>query len=105
MRDLRARATKTENSPRYVDFHRQNSIPMNTTDPKTTEQMLEPLLDEKAAARFLFVADGTPGNWRRATPPVGPAYVLVEGVVRYAPADLRAYVELQRRDPRAGASP
>jgi len=77
---------------------------MNTNDQKTTEQVLEPLLDEKAAARFLSVADGTPGNWRRATPPVGPPYVLVEGVVRYAPADLRAYVESKRRDPRTGAN-
>lgn len=60
---------------------------------------LEPLLDEKGAARFLGVADGTPGNWRRASPPTGPAFVVVEGVIRYAPADLRAYVNAKRRDP------
>lgn len=65
---------------------------------------LEPLLDEKEAARLLGVADGTPGNWRRANPPVGPAYLVVEGVIRYAPADLREYVNSKRRDPSAAAA-
>ena len=73
---------------------------MDTTNQNETPiPALEPLLDEKDAARFLRVADGTPGNWRRASPPVGPAFVVVEGVIRYAPADLRAYVNSKRRDP------
>lgn len=78
---------------------------MNETNPNTAPSAaLEPLLDEKQAAHFLGVADGTPGNWRRASPPVGPAYVVVEGVIRYSPADLREYVNSKRRDPRAAAT-
>lgn len=60
---------------------------------------LEPLLDEKEAARFLGVAESTPGGWRRANPAVGPAFVVVEGQIRYQPADLRAYVASKRRVP------
>jgi hypothetical protein len=52
-------------------------------------------------ARILGVAEGTPGNWRRANPPTGPAFVVVEGVVRYSPVDIRRYLELRRRDPGA----
>ena len=59
---------------------------------------LEPLLDEKEAARFLGVAESTPGSWRRANPAVGPAFVVVERHIRYQPADLRAYVAFKRRD-------
>jgi hypothetical protein len=70
----------------------------------TPSAALEPLLDEKQAARFLGVADGTPGNWRRANPPVGPAYAVIEGVIRYAPADLRSYVQSKRRDPRTATA-
>ncbi len=65
---------------------------------------IEPLLDEREVARILDVAAGTPGNWRRADPPKGPAWVIVEGVVRYAPADLREYMASKRRDPRATAA-
>lgn len=67
----------------------------------TDAHAIEPLLDEKEVARILDVAEGTPGNWRRAKPPVGPAFLVVEGVVRYAPSDLRCYLELRRRDPGA----
>jgi hypothetical protein len=67
----------------------------------TDAPAIERLLDEKEVARILDVADGTPGNWRRAKPPVGPAYVVVEGVVRYRPCDLRAYLAARRRDPAA----
>ena len=96
----------SENSPTPVDSMPQNFIPMNKTehnvsaDPNT----IEPLLDEKEVARILDVADGTPGNWRRAKPPVGPAFVVVEGVVRYAPADIRRYLEMRRRAPGASGA-
>lgn len=88
-----------------VALHRQNSSAMNATyQNDAPSQALEPLLDEREAARFLVVAAGTLGNWRRASPPVGPAYVVVEGVIRYAPDDLRDYVNSKRCDPRAAAS-
>lgn len=78
---------------------------MNETNPNTAPSVaLEPLLDEKEAARFLVVAAGTLGNWRRASPPVGPAFIVVEGSVRYDPADLREYVNSKRRDPRAASA-
>ena len=71
---------------------------------KTSLEGGKPLLDEKQAAHFLGAAAGTLGNWRRASPPVGPAYAVIEGVIRYAPADLREYVNSKRRDPRAAAA-
>lgn len=76
---------------------------MNATcqNASTDAHPIEPLVGEKELARILDVAEGTPGNWRRAKPPVGPAFVVVEGVVRYAPADIRRYLELHRRDPSA----
>ena len=93
-----------ENDPALVDSMQQNFAFMNKTQHSESldaSATVERLIDEKELARILGVADGTPGNWRRATPPTGPAFLVVEGVVRYAPSDIRRYLELRRRDPAA----
>lgn len=90
------KATEWKKRPRPIASHVQNSIVMNKTQQNTTSD-LEPLMDEEELARVLDVADGTPGNWRRANPPRGPAYITVEGVIRYAPADVRSYLTSRRR--------
>ena len=85
-----------EKRPRPIASRVQNSIVMNKAQ-KNTPSDLEPLVDEEELARVLDVAAGTPGNWRRAKPPRGPAYITVEGVIRYAPADVRSYLASRRR--------
>lgn len=76
---------------------------MNQTSQYTPVETpaIEPLIGEREVAHILDVAEGTPGNWRRADPPAGPPYVVVEGVIRYAPSDLRAWIDTNRRDPAA----
>lgn len=61
----------------------------------------EPPLTELDAARFLNTHPGTLRNWRSQGK--GPAYVAVGSAVRYAPQDLRDYVEVRTRRSRAGA--
>ncbi len=51
----------------------------------------EPLLTELDAARFLNTHPGTLRNWRSKG--MGPPYVAVGAAVRYAPGDLRQYIE------------
>ena len=55
----------------------------------------EPLLTELDAARFLNTHPGTLRNWRSKGK--GPPYVAVGHAVRYAPRDLRGYVEVRTR--------
>jgi hypothetical protein len=57
----------------------------------------EPLLTEQDAARFLNAHPGTLRNWRSKGR--GPPYVAVGAAVRYAPQDLRAYIEVHTRRP------
>jgi hypothetical protein len=85
-----------EKAPPLIASRVQNSALMNQTNQNTAPD-LEPLIDDEELARVLDVADGTPGNWRRAKPPRGPAYITVEGVIRYAPADVRSYLASRRR--------
>ncbi len=55
----------------------------------------EPLFTELDAARFLNTHPGTLRNWRCKGK--GPAYVAVGAAVRYAPQDLRDYIEVRTR--------
>jgi predicted DNA-binding transcriptional regulator AlpA len=56
---------------------------------------LEPLLTEDGAASFLNISPGTLRNWRSKG--AGPRVVKVGNAVRFAPADLREYVESRTR--------
>jgi hypothetical protein len=57
--------------------------------------IFEPLLTEQDAARFLNTHPGTLRNWRGKNK--GPPHVAVGSAVRYAPQDLRDYVEVHTR--------
>jgi hypothetical protein len=57
------------------------------------------LMEGEAAAKFLGVATSTMTTWRYRK--FGPAYFKVGRLVYYRPADLMAWLQSQRRDPRA----
>ena len=64
---------------------------------------LEPLLTELDAAKFLNTHPGTLRNWRSKNK--GPPWISVGAAVRYAPKDLRDYIEVHtRRVPRVEAA-
>jgi hypothetical protein len=58
--------------------------------------------DEKQAAEFLGCSVAALRKWRLYG--VGPAYVKVGRLVRYAEADLTAYVDANRVEPVAGGA-
>jgi len=54
---------------------------------------VEPLWCPKDAAEFLSVSQATLSRWRREK--VGPPFVQVDGVYRYSPVTVRAWVREQ----------
>jgi hypothetical protein len=55
----------------------------------------DPLFTELDAAKFLNTHPGTLRNWRSKGK--GPTYIRVGAAVRYAPQDLRDYVDVRTR--------
>lgn len=53
--------------------------------------MLEPLIDTKLAAEYLGFKPNVLEQWR--VQGRGPRFLKIGRAVKYAPADLRAYVE------------
>lgn len=61
---------------------------------------LSELVDERKAATILGVSRGTLRSWRKHQR--GPAWLKLEGVVRYDLAVLRAYIEASRSAVKVG---
>jgi Helix-turn-helix domain len=57
------------------------------------------LMEGENAAKYLGVAPATLTTWRHRK--YGPAYFKVGRLVYYRAADLMAWLQSQRRDPRA----
>ena len=55
------------------------------------------LLTSKEVAEMMSIPEGTLRYWRKIG--VGPAWVKLEGTIRYDAADVKAYVERCRRTP------
>ncbi len=55
------------------------------------------LVNERDAAAFLAKPQRTLGQWRYLGR--GPAYIKIEGHIRYRRADLEAYIDAHRIDP------
>lgn len=63
----------------------------------TPEAQAQRLLTTREAALYLSIPEGTLRYWRKVG--VGPAWVKLEGSIRYDVADLDAYVAANRRVP------
>lgn len=55
------------------------------------------LLSSKQVAEMLGIPEGTLRYWRKTG--VGPAWIKMEGTIRYDLADVQVYVERNRRIP------
>lgn len=59
------------------------------------EDNSRPLLDDRALAAILKIAQQTPRKWRLQG--VGPKYLKIGRCVRYHPDDVAAYIDAARR--------
>jgi hypothetical protein len=74
----------------------QTSVPHETQDSAAaTFGSAGPLLTEVETAQLLGVSPRTLQNWRRTGR--GPVHVRLGGLVRYAPADVEAFIAASRR--------
>jgi DNA-binding transcriptional MerR regulator len=58
---------------------------------------LQKLLTTKLVSEMLSIPDGTIRYWRKVG--LGPAWVKLEGSIRYAEKDVLLYIERNRRTP------
>jgi predicted DNA-binding transcriptional regulator AlpA len=59
-------------------------------DVMATEEIVEPLLDERAVARITGMSVASVRRWRLLNR--GPRYIKLSSAVRYRPEDVRAWL-------------
>ena len=69
----------------------------NRIGPNGAATKTPPLLSSAQVAEMLGIPEGTLRYWRKTG--VGPAWIKMEGTIRYDLADVQAYVERNRRIP------
>ena len=66
------------------------------------EKKMPSLLSSKAVAEMLSIPEGTLRYWRNTG--IGPAWLKLEGTIRYDLADVLRYIDRGRRTPSVRAN-
>lgn len=78
--------------PGSLDSGQPPTIASSTAQPRTMDQSIEKLLDDRDVAEVLKVSPETPSDWRKSG--LGPAYVRIgPRLVRYKRSDVQAFID------------